>query len=254
MKKNSWGCGGCLGIFLFVTIVGSAGQLLPQYGVIAAIILAGFVVYAAIGVANSRASVAQWARFVDGVKPQTAYVVLDVETSGLSPAEGAEVVQFAVMAYDSEHSLLGSFSTLVKPNRGVGATHIHGISNAGVRFARRFNAYAPGLRELLNETIVVAHNASFDVEFLRTEMSQAPSVPVLPRFRIVDTLQLTRAHLKGMSNYKLPTCVAAVGLNTTQAPGRGEHDALYDTWCCAGILHAILQRKELQITDIARWG
>lgn len=251
MKKNSWGCGGCLGVFVMLAIVGAVGQQLLPIALVAAAIL---VIYATIGLATSRASVREWADFVDQVKPETAYVVLDVETSGLSPAEGAEIGQFAVMAFDAEHALLGTFTTLIKPYRGVGPTNIHGVSAAGVRFARRFNSYDAPMRKLLDESIVVAHNAPFDVDFLRSELAQSPSVAAMPRFRIVDTLQLARTHLKGMANYKLPTCVAAVGLNTLLAPGRGEHDALYDAWCCAGILHAILQRKEIDISDIAQWG
>lgn len=256
MAKNSCGgsCGGCLGLFFVVIVLGSAASIIDALGPLLLIAAALVAVYVALAMANSRSSLRQWQRFVESMTSRTAYVVLDVETSGLKPAQGAEIVQFAVSVYNDQHERQGSYSGLVKPRNGVGPTEIHGITSSAVRFAPRIEAYAPQLRMLLDDTIVVAHNADFDVEFIRAALVSPFSSGASPRFRIIDTLALARQHLTGMSNYTLSTCVDAVGLDARQAPGRGAHDAEFDVWCCAGILHAIVREHELDINDIAKWG
>ncbi len=256
MAKNSCGatCGGCFGVFIVMAVAGTAASLSDALGTLILVATAIAVIYATITIAYARTSLQQWKRFVSEVKPNLAYVVLDLETSGLEPAYGAEIVQFAVMAFDENHTKLGTFSTLVKPANGVGATEIHGITPAAVRFARGFSSYARGMSELLDGTIVVAHNAPFDVGFLRSALVSPFWAHLGPRFRTIDTLALAREHLTTLSNYKLASCVDAVGLDLREAPGRGAHDALFDTWCCAGVLHAIVRDKQLNISDIAKWG
>lgn len=114
---------------------------------------------------------------------------LDVETTGLDPRRGDRVIEVAVV-----RGRLGEaprvWTTLLDPGRPVGATHIHGITDAMVAGQPRFPAALPALARSLDGALPVAHNASFDIGFLKAESALARSeAPVGPT---LDTLGLAR--------------------------------------------------------------
>ncbi len=99
---------------------------------------------------------------------ELAYVVFDTETTGLDPQRD-EVVQIAGVRLLGARLLRGeTFDQLVAPGRPIpaAATAIHGITDAMVDGAPGFAAVAEAFRGFAEDTVLVAHNAPFDMAFL----------------------------------------------------------------------------------------
>lgn len=134
---------------------------------------------------------------LDGV----IFAVVDVETTGLSPATGDRICEIAVVR-GRGGQVLDQFTTLVNPQRSIspGARRVNGITDSMVYRAPAFADVAGEVGTLLQDTVLVAHNAGFDLGFLRNEITPAAGgAAALPRF-VVDTLQMARACYQFPSN------------------------------------------------------
>jgi len=100
------------------------------------------------------------------------FAVIDMETTGLDPNVD-RVVEIAVVRTDSHGVVVDEWTTLVNPGRPVGARSVHGITAADVRDAPRFAQVVGALNARLSGRAVVAHNAPFDLGFLRAEYARA---------------------------------------------------------------------------------
>jgi single-stranded-DNA-specific exonuclease len=124
----------------------------------------------------------------------TEYVVLDVETTGLSP-ESSEMVEVAAVRIKN-FAVLEEFHSLIRPRVPIPPqlTAIHGITNEMVEDAPGLEDIFPKLMKFIGSSTVVAHNARFDVGFLsrasREILEEDFTNPVL------DTLALAREHFK----------------------------------------------------------
>ena len=193
--------------------------------------------------ALSRASSVELQPSLDAVgTPATSghWVVVDLETTGLGA--GAEITEIGAVRVRGG-AVVEEFSSLVKPSRPIPPfiTSLTGITPAMVAHAdpiasvmERFMAWSGlGTKE---RPVLVAHNASFDVGFLR-RAARASSLP-WPRVRVVDTLALARLALPRplVRNHKLATIASYFG--TVTVP---EHRALGDARATAEILLGFIE-------------
>jgi len=130
------------------------------------------------------------------------FTFLDVETTGLSPST-SRVCELALIGFQGG-ARVSQFSSLVNPGLPIPpeTTRIHGITDAMVKDSPPFHALAPRLTALLEGSVVVAHNAEFDLSFIRMEFAR--SGLRLPELPVIDTLTVAR-HLGGFSNHRLGT-------------------------------------------------
>jgi DNA polymerase-3 subunit alpha (Gram-positive type) len=139
------------------------------------------------------------------------FTFLDVETTGLSP-QTSRVCEVALIAFQGT-CRVSHFSSLVNPGLPIPpeTTRIHGITDEMVRNSPAFPVLAPRLLALLEGTVVVAHNAEFDLSFVQMEFSRVGLK--LPKLEVIDTVHIAR-HLGGFSNNRLGTIAKELDISS----------------------------------------
>jgi DNA polymerase-3 subunit epsilon len=141
----------------------------------------------------------------DDVMSNTAFrhVVLDIETTGLSPRRGHRIIEIGAVSIEGGH-ITNEFCSLVKIDREIPlqTQRIHGISNEMLEGQPAADEILPKFYDFLRDSIIVAHNARFDVGFLRHEFNRFSL-----RFnnKSVCTLKISRMLYPGLSNHRLDT-------------------------------------------------
>ncbi|MDI2126112.1 exonuclease domain-containing protein [Yinghuangia seranimata] len=165
------------------------------------------------------------------------FVVVDLETTGLSP-ETDRITEIAAVRLRGT-DVLGEFATLVAPGVPVPAfiTALTGISDAMVADAPPLRDVLPAFRDFARDAVLVAHNAPFDIGFLRAACAGCGEP--WPHLVVVDTLALARALVSRgeVSDYKLATLARAF-----EAPAPSTHRAVADARATAHILRALIAR------------
>lgn len=168
-----------------------------------------------------------------------AFAVLDVETTGLS-ARNDRVLELAIVRLDRAGAVIDEWRSLFDPEGPVGATHIHGITQSDVSGAPSFRDLARGIAERLRGLPVVAHNASFDLAFLRAEFERAGWD--MPWVASYCTLTASRRHHPHLDRHRLTDVCWAVGVMLENA-----HSALGDARATAGLLRHFLTSRASNI-------
>lgn len=152
-------------------------------------------------------------------------VVFDTETTGLSPSSDAVVQIAAVRLVNGKRVESEVFDTLVDPGRPIppASTDVHGITDSMVVGApdiaeagRRFHKFAEG-------AVLVAHNAPFDMEFLRRQEGAIGKVFDHP---ILDTVLLSAVVYGQLEQHSLDALTARLGITI---PEEARHTAIGDT-------------------------
>ncbi|WP_141604553.1 3'-5' exonuclease [Terrilactibacillus laevilacticus] len=155
--------------------------------------------------------------YVDYMKYQKSkslpsdFIVIDFETTGLSH-KSCEIIQMAAIKYiESKES--ERFVTLVQPFRSISSkiTRLTGITNEAVATAPLIDEVLPDFVQFLENHVIIAHNASFDMKFL---LHNAYYLGLdKPNNHVIDTVYLARKHMKDVRNHKLETLKTALGLS-----------------------------------------
>ncbi|GAB96930.1 DNA polymerase III subunit epsilon [Kineosphaera limosa NBRC 100340] len=168
---------------------------------------------------------------------QVTFVVVDLETTGGSSIECAITEIGAVKVRGGE--VLGQFQTLVNPGEPIPAviSVLTGITDSMVAGAPRIATVLPSFLEFVGNSVLVAHNAPFDVGFLRAAADRLGID--WPGYQVLDTVKLAR-QLVGRDeapNHKLASLARLFG--ATQTP---DHRALHDARATVDVLHALIGR------------
>ncbi|PRY22630.1 DNA polymerase-3 subunit epsilon [Aliiruegeria haliotis] len=170
-------------------------------------------------------------------------VVFDTETTGLLPSSGDEIVQIAALRLLGGKRIPGeTFESLVNPQRPIpaSATEVHHVTNEMVANAptidvvgRRFHGFAQG-------AVLVAHNAPFDMEFLRRH-----EAGIGKRFEnpVLDTVLLSAVVFGQSETHTLDALTERLGI---VIPPEARHTAMGDTIATAAALEMMIPMLEGQ--------
>jgi len=153
---------------------------------------------------------------------EASFVCLDTETTGLNPLAGGRICEVALLASKGGRRT-ASYTTLLNPSVVISpdVTAIHGITNEMVATAPKFGDIAPKLIGLLENSVLICHNADFDTAFLANEflLTGLQMPPVI----ILDTLKFARTNGNFSKNH-LGVIAEELGISS-----QGWHRAMADT-------------------------
>lgn len=152
----------------------------------------------------------------------TAFTAFDTETTGLEP-RACRVVELGGIRFDSR-GIASRFNTLINPGVPMPSevTKINGITDAMLSGQPRPDAAIPDFLRFAGDTVLVAHNAPFDVSFINEELARLGKSAL--KNRVVDTRAFARDMFPGLPNYKLQDLAAHFGIKAIDAH-RAEDDA-----------------------------
>ena len=164
--------------------------------------------------------------------------VVDLETTGGSAAAGSMITEVgAVKVRGGE--VLGEFQTLVNPHLAIPPfiAVLTGITDTMVASAPGIESVLPAFLELAQGCVLVAHNAPFDIGFLK-HFARQQDRP-WPRFEVLDTAKLARRVITrdDAPNCKLSSLAVLFGSPTTP-----NHRALSDARATVDVLHGLISR------------
>jgi len=152
------------------------------------------------------------------------YAIVDLETTGHSPANGDRMIQIAIVII-KDWQIERTFTKFINPGKAIppfiqDLTH---ITDKDVKDALPFEAYADYIYELLAECVFVAHNADFDLSFLQAEFKRAG----LPKWqgKKMDTVELAKILFPMSLSFKLGDLAADLNIPLANAH-RADDDAL----------------------------
>ncbi|MHA3705058.1 DEDD exonuclease domain-containing protein [Jatrophihabitans sp. YIM 134969] len=168
---------------------------------------------------------------------ETTFVVVDLETTGGSAASEAITEIGAVKVRGGE--VIGEFATLVDPGRAIPPfiSVLTGITDVMVAQAPRLDAVLPSFLEWARGSVLVAHNAPFDVGFLKA--GAASLALAWPGFAVVDTAVLAR---RVLTRDEVPNCKLSTLAPFFRAEVQPNHRALTDARATVDVLHGLIAR------------
>lgn len=139
------------------------------------------------------------------------WVVVDLETTGVSHAKGDRIVEIGAVRLDGDR-ITGEFQTLVNPGRSIPyfAQRVHGISDRMVSSAPGFSEVFPEFLSFCGENPLISHNAPFDRGFLDAEALRAFDRKLSQAH--LDTLRLSRQLLPKLPKHNLDALVSHFGI------------------------------------------
>ena len=179
---------------------------------------------------------------------ELSFTVFDTETTGLDPANGDEIIQIAAVRIVNVKLLRNeNFDQLVDPKRSIPAITIpiHGIKPEMVQGQPTIDKVLPAFHTFVQDTVLVAHNAAFDMRCLQVKEKVTGIVFDNP---VMDTLLLSAVVHPNQESHRLEAIAERFNINIL-----GRHTALGDAMATAEVfMHLIPLLAEMGIHTLGQ--
>lgn len=156
--------------------------------------------------------------FADG----TVFTAFDTETTGLKP-EYERLIEIGAIRFD-KNGIIARYDILINPGKPIppGASAINNITDDMVRNCPLIESVLPDFLTFVRDSVLVAHNAGFDLSFVNKELERSGFNPL--KNNAADTVHLARSRFPQLPNHKLQSLAAYFGIDVRNAH-RAEDDA-----------------------------
>ncbi|MCS6757893.1 MAG: DNA polymerase III subunit epsilon [Candidatus Devosia euplotis] len=177
----------------------------------------------------------------------TREIVLDTETTGLSPAAGDRLVEIGCVELINHIPSGQHFHIYVNPQRSMPeeAFRVHGLSEEFLADKPLFAAVVDDFRTFIGDATLVIHNAPFDIGFLNAELEKAGHQRLTNT--VIDTVMLARQKHPG-ARVSLDAMCKHYGIDNTR---RTLHGALLDSEILAEVYLELIGGKQVGLALIA---
>jgi DNA polymerase III subunit epsilon len=168
-------------------------------------------------------------------------IVFDTETTGLNPAGGDRLIELGCVEIVNRIPTGREFHRYMNPERDISAEAIavHGLTVEFLKDKPLFKDVADEFLHFIGDAPLVAHNATFDLNFINAELERVPR-PLLSAARIVDTLALSRRR-NPAGPHSLDALCKRYGIDLSQ---RTKHGALLDSMLLADVYVELLGERQ----------
>ena len=175
-------------------------------------------------------------------------IVFDTETTGLSPAGGDRIVEIGCVEIHNRVETGRHFHAYFNPDREIPseAEAVHGLTTIFLSDKPRFSDRVDELLDFLEDSPLVAHNASFDFGFLNFELERCGK-PHVCMSRMVDTLTLARSKHPG-AKHSLDALCVRFGIDRSH---RVKHGALLDAQLLAQVYVELTGGRQIGLGLVA---
>lgn len=137
------------------------------------------------------------------------FAIIDLETTGGNP-NAERIIEIGIVLHDGKHKI-GEYTTLINPEKDISAfiSTFTGITNNMVKNAPKFIEVADTILELLDGKILVAHNARFDYNFIKSEFRRI-NIPFVNKN--ICTVQLSRKIFPQSKSHSLGNICKDLGI------------------------------------------
>ena len=169
-------------------------------------------------------------------------IVFDTETTGLDPQSGDRIVEIGAVELSNHMPTGKTYHQYINPLRSISeeVVKVHGLTEEFLSDKPTFEEICDDFMAFVgSDAYLVAHNASFDMNFLNYQLTMAGR-PTFDENKVIDTLVLARKRFPG-SRVNLDDLCRRFGVDNTQ---RTKHGALLDSELLAEVYLELLGGQE----------
>ncbi len=160
--------------------------------------------------------------WISAVYDKAVFTAFDTETTGLKPKE-ERIVEIGCVKFD-RRGVIARYNVLINPEKHMPeeAGSVNGITDEMLAGKPKFAEVLPDFLDFTRNTVLVAHNASFDMEFINCELERCGRKAL--NNKVFDTIIFAREVFPGLQSYALQSLAVQFGVKAVNAH-RAEDDA-----------------------------